>query len=585
MSTNTKLAELFEDIAAVLELLGENPFRVAAHAKVARVLRDLAFDIASVAGDEKRLTAIDGIGKGTAEKIREFISKGRIAEHDELMKKVPHGLLDVLNIPGLGPKTVKLMWEQGGVTDMASLKKKLDTGELEQLPRLGAKTLKNIKDAMEFTAKASERTCIGDALPVAERIIEHLASLKLVTHIEYAGSLRRGMETIGDIDILASTKNPAALAKAFAELPGVVKVLASGETKSSIRLAEGIQVDLRIIDDACFGAALMYFTGSKEHNIALRERAIKMGFRLNEYGLFADDGESKKPPQERGVAPIAAQTEASVYKKLDLPFIPPELRENRGEFDAKLPSLIEITDIKAELHAHTIASDGRMTIEQLVGEAKKRGFHTIAVTDHSKSSAQANGLSAERLLEHIKAIRSAQKKLKDITILAGSEVDILANGSLDYEDELLAKLDIVIASPHASLRQEADVATARILKAIAHPLVHIIGHPTGRLIGQRPGLPIDLPQIIASAKEHDTALEINSHSLRLDLRDTHVRAAVEAGVRIAINTDAHSDEDFDQLRYGILTGRRGWLTPASCINTWPAPKLHKWLKSKRKNSN
>lgn len=580
MATNAQLADLFDDMAAALELLGENPFRVNAHAKVARVLRDLAFEVSTIADDEKKLIEIDGIGKGSAEKIQEYIKTGKIKEHDELMKKIPKGLPDVLKIPGLGPKTVKLLWEQAGVTDVATLKKKLDTGELEDLPRLGKKTLQNIRDAIEFTAKGAERTRIGDALPIAERIIEHLKSLKLTRQLAYAGSLRRGLETIGDIDILASTTEPKKLSKAFVELPGVTKVLASGESKSSIRIAEGMQVDLRIVDNACFGAALLYFTGSKEHNIVLRERAIKQGYRLNEYGLFPDD-DDETPPQARGIKPFAAKTEESVYKALGLPFIPPEIRENRGEFDVEPPTLIEVKDVKAELHAHTTASDGKMSLDELIGEAKKRGFHTIAVTDHSKSSAQANGLSPERLLEHIKAIRAAQKKHKDITVLAGSEVDILANGNLDYDDELLAKLDLVIASPHASLRQEADVATKRLIKAIAHPLVHIIGHPTGRIIGTRPGLPLDIPAIIEAAVKHNTALEINSHYLRLDLRDTHVRAAVDAGALIAIDTDAHHDEDFDQLRYGILTARRGWLTAEGCINTWSATKLHKWLKSKR----
>jgi len=580
MSTNAQLADLFDDIAAALELLGENPFRVSAHAKVARVLRDLAFDIASIADDQKKLIDIDGIGKGSAEKIQEFITTGKVKEHDDLMKQIPPGLPDVLNIPGLGPKTVKLLWEQADVTSVDVLKKKLDAGELDDLPRLGAKTLKNIRDAIEFTAKGAERTRLGDALPIAERIIEHLRTLKFIRQLEYAGSLRRGMETIGDIDILASTTDSKKLTKAFTELPGVTKVLASGDTKSSIRIAEGMQVDLRIVDDASFGAALLYFTGSKDHNIALRELAIKKKMRLNEYGLFPHDDDDT-PPQSRGVKPVAAKTEASIYKALGLPFIPPELREVRGEFDNKPPTLIEITDIKAELHAHTVASDGHMSIEELVGEAKRRGFHTIAVTDHSKSSVQANGLSPERVLEHINAIRAAQKKIKGITILAGSEVDILVSGKLDYDDELLAKLDIVVASPHASLRQDADIATARMLKAIKHPLVHIIGHPTGRIIGKRPGLPLDMPKIIKAAVASNTALEINSHYLRLDLRDTHVKAAVDAGALIAIDTDAHSDEDFDQLRYGILTARRGWLTAEMCINTWPKAKLHKWLKAKR----
>jgi DNA polymerase (family X) len=377
-----------------------------------------------------------------------------------------------------------------------------------------------------------------------------------------------------------------------------------------------MQVDLRIIDESAFGAALLYFTGSKQHNIALRERAIKKKMRLNEYGLFKEDeapatlgddetgsgatdeagaagraksaagraGGTAMAPQKRGIKPIAAKTEEEIYKKLGLPWIPPELREDRGEFEdegAHLPELITLEDIKAELHAHTIASDGRFTIDELAIEAKERGFHTIAVTDHSKSSVLANGLSSDRLLRHIDAVHAANDRVKGITILAGAEVDILVDGRLDYDDDLLAKLDIVVASPHASLKQDSQTATKRLLSAIRHPLVHIIGHPTGRYINKREGLTLDLPAVIDAAVKHNTALEINSNHMRLDLRDTHVRAVVEAGGVIAVNTDAHSADDFDELRYGVVTARRGWLTAKQCINAWPKAKLHKWLKAKR----
>jgi DNA polymerase (family 10) len=325
----------------------------------------------------------------------------------------------------------------------------------------------------------------------------------------------------------------------------------------------------------------MYFTGSKEHNVRLRERALKKGFTLNEYGLFPDDDE-KEPPQRRGVKPVAASTEAGVYKKLGLPEIPPELREDRGELDLEeTPRLVELDDIAAELHAHTTASDGILSVVELATEAKKRGFHTIAVTDHSKSSAIANGLSPERLREHIAAVHAARELVHGITILAGSEVDILADGHLDYTDDLLAQLDIVVASPHTALSQDAATSTKRLLKAIAHPLVHIVGHPTGRLINRRAGLPLNMAEIVAAAVEHDVALEINAHWMRLDLRDTHVRAAVDAKCKIAIDCDVHEPMDFDNLRFGVATARRGWVTPELCINTWPAKKLHAWLRAKR----
>lgn len=575
---------MFQDMAAVLELTGENVFRVNAHAKVARVLKDLTTDVKTLAHDPKQLVAIEGIGKGTAERIVEYIETGRIKDHDELMKKVPVGLLDLMNIPGLGPKSIKTIWEQAGVTDLKSLKAALDAGTLENLPRMGPKLLENIKASMAFVEQSSDRTRVGVALPLAETILLQLQQVRGVKQMAYAGSLRRGAETIGDIDILASASNPKKLSEAFRTLPGVTAVLGAGDTKSSVRLDVGMQVDLRIVDDASFGAALLYFTGSKAHNVRLRERAIKMNYRLNEYGLFPDDG-GDGPPQKRGVKPAASKTEKDIYKALKLPWIAPELREDRGEIAAaeagELPTLIEETDIVSELHAHTVASDGRFTIEQLIQHAKSRGFHTIAVTDHSKSSAQANGLSVERLLAHIDAVHEAGSRVRGIKVLAGSEVDIHADGRLDYDDDVLAKLDIVVASPHASLAQEPAKATKRLLAAISHPLVHILGHPTGRIINRRAGLSPDMDALIAAAMEHNTALELNANFMRLDLRDTHIRAAVQAGALIAIDTDAHSAEDFDHLHYGILTARRGWLEAKQCVNTWSVSKLSKWLQSKR----
>jgi len=582
VTTNRDIAALFDEMADVLALLGANPFRINAHARVARVLRDLNTDVATLVDDKKQLTAIDGIGDGSADKIIEYVETGKIAEHDELLEKVPAGLLDVLKIPGLGPKTVKAMWEHADVTSIATLKEELAAGTIENIPRMGKKTVENIRDALAFAEKSSERSRLGQALPVAEQIVEQLSELKYVKQVQYAGSLRRGRETIGDIDILASTTKPKDLAKAFTTMDGVDKVLASGETKCSVRLDAGIQVDLRIVADNAFGAALLYFTGSKDHNVRLRERAIRKKMRLNEYGLFpASDDDDESSPQSRGVKPLACRTEKDIYSRLDLPYIPPELREDRGELDADIPELITIDDIKAELHAHTTASDGKFTIDELIDIAKSRGFHTVSVTDHSRSSAQANGLDVDRLLEHIDAVHAAGKKHKGITALAGSEVDIHADGTLDYDDDVLEQLDIVVASPHTALKQDPKKATSRLLDAVKHPLVHILGHPTGRLINRREGLSPDINAIIDAAVEHDVALEINANYLRLDLRDTHVHAAVEAGCKIAINCDSHAESDFDHLRYGIMTARRGWLTADLCINTWSRQKLRSWLKTKR----
>jgi len=579
MSTNAELAAVFGEMAAVLELLGANRFRVNAHARVARVLKDLTTDVAMLCDDAAKLTAVEGIGEASAKKIIEYVQTGKVQEHQNLLAEIPAGLLEVLEIPGLGPKTVKLMWEQANVTDVASLQSAIESGKLEKLPRMGAKTIENIKESIAFAAKSTGRVRLGEAMPVAEAIVERLCEVKGVKRIQYAGSLRRGKETIGDIDILASAGNPEELAQAFRSMAGVEKVLASGETKSSIRLETGIQVDLRIIDDKSFGAALAYFTGSKQHNVAMRERALKRRFRLNEYGLFRDDGKDE-PPQKRGMKPVAAKTEEEIYAALELGWIPPEIREDRGEFVSRLPKLVELEDIRGDLHAHTTESDGHMTLDELAETAKAMGYHTVAVTDHSKSSAQANGLSEDRLRREIDEVREADQRIKGIRILAGSEVDILSDGRLDYDDDLLAALDIVIASPHVALKQPTAKATQRLLSAIRHPLVHIVGHPTGRIINKREGLTPDMNVLIEAAVEHDTALEINANYYRLDLRDTHVRAAAEAGALISINTDAHTTDNFEQMRYGVMTARRGWLTAKQCVNTWPKIKLMKWLEGK-----
>lgn len=588
---------MFNEMAQMIELLGGDRFRVNAHAKAARVLKDATADIESLAedGDTKALSELEGIGKSTAAKLIELAQHGNISEYDELRDQIPSGLMDVLEIPGLGPKTVKLMWDEKGVESMDDLLKIIKDGSILELPRMGQKTVDNIKESIEFMAQQGGRLHIGIAQGVADRFVEMMGKVKGVKQCAYAGSLRRGKETIGDIDILLATSDPEAAREAFTSADGVMKVLANGEKKASIRVAiedessrwgaednTAVQVDLRIVDESCWGAALMYFTGSKEHNVRLRERAIKQGMTLNEYGLYKDDGSDKTPPQDRGEKPMACATEDAIYTKLGMPFVPPTMREDRGELEIEdTPTLITVEDIKAELHSHTTASDGKMSIAESAKIAKGRGFHTLAITDHSQSSAVAGGLSPERLYKHIKAVREANKKIDGITIMPGSEVDILVDGTLDYDDDLLAALDVVVASPHAGLRAKPKQATKRLLKAIEHPLVHIIGHPTGRLIERRPGLEPDLNEIFAAAIEHDVALEINSHWMRLDLRDTHVRAAVEAGCKIAIDCDVHHSDDYDNIRFGVMTGQRGWLTKDRCINTWGKDKLHKWLKSKR----
>ena len=580
MSTNEDIGAIFEEMATLLELTGANGFRVNAHTKVARVVEGLASDLGDIARGEKamaELQKLDGIGKSSAEKIVAFVANGAVPELDELRAAVPDGLRTVMQVPGLGPKTVRRFWQEASVESLADLEAALADGRLEALPRMGRKTIDNIRASIDFMKSAGDRRRLGVALPLAERVVAVMEAVPGMRQVAWAGSLRRGQETIGDVDILVSTDDPEAASAAFRELPGVSRVLVAGETKSSVRLEEGIQVDLRVVPEEVWGATLLYFTGSKDHNVALRERAIARGLRLNEYGLFPEDDEAA-PPQQRGIAPVAASSEAEIYEALALPWIPPELRVDRDEFDRAIPEdLITVESIRAELHSHTTASDGRLSIDELAEAAMAAGREILAITDHSRSSAQANGLDVDRLRRHADAIREADARIDGIRLLAGSEVDIHADGSLDYEDDVLASLDVVVASPHASLRQEPAVATARLCAAARHPLVSIIGHPTGRIIGSRKGLEPDIEAVIAAAIEGGTALEINSNPLRLDLRDIHVRAAVDDGCLISINTDAHRAEHLQYLRYGVLTGRRGRLEAEGCINAWEPDRLLAWL--------
>ncbi|MCP4838710.1 MAG: DNA polymerase/3'-5' exonuclease PolX [Planctomycetes bacterium] len=576
MSDQRKLAAQFDQLAALMEITGANAFRVNAAKRVSRVLQEFEGNLRELAESPGGLEAMDGIGKGSAERIREWCKTGRLAERDRIAADVPDGLIGLLDISGLGPKTVGRLWREADVTDRATLRGAINDGRLASLPRMGAKTIANISDSLDFAEKAAERTPLGAALPLAERLCTELADVPGTGRIVWAGSLRRGCETIGDIDLLAISTDPASLVRAFTEQPGVTKVLAAGDTKASVRLDDRIQIDLRIVPDHGFGAAWLYFTGSKEHNVELRHRAQQRTLRLNEYGLFEDDGE-QTPPQDRGVPPLAAECETDIYTALELPWRPPELRESRDDICDQPPELITIDCIRRDLHTHTTASDGHLSIRKMADEAIRRGYDALAITDHSRSSVQANGLDVERLIAHIEAIREIDAALPNLTLLAGSEVDIHADGSLDYDDEILALLDIVVASPHVALKQSPDAATARLVRAASHPLVHIIGHPTGRMIGRRPGLEPDMHAVCEAAAEHSTALEINANPKRLDLRDRHVRLALESDALISINTDAHQAAHFDFLQYGVLTGRRGGLTAETCINAWSLERLQAWL--------
>lgn len=638
MGFNADVASRLEAMAALLDLLGADSFRASAHARAARALADHPADLRGA--DRATLLSIPGVGPKIADKVQEFASTGDMAELGELAKQVPPGLPPLLGVPGLGPKTLRALWQSAGVVDKASLERALSDGSALQVPRLGQKAIDKLKASLASAASGSARLWLGRASEIAEQLLERVREHPAVARAEAAGSLRRGRDTVGDLDILVAMEpgresQAADVSERFRTAPGVVRVLLAGDTRSSVLLSlapdlgrwkkadeevQGptLQADIRILPLDRWGSALMYFTGSKEHNVQLRERAIARGMTLSEWGLFPRD-EDVRPPHERGVTPIACETEEEIYRALGLAWVPPEIREGRDEIDiaaascpglapitepakpkrGKKPAeqtpaagapargwarglkLIELADIKAELHAHTTASDGSLEIDQLAKEAARRGFHTIAVTDHSQSSTIAGGLKPDRLRRHIKAVHATRAAMPGIRILAGSEVDILGDGRLDYDDDLLAALDVIVASPHAALTQDPEVATQRMLRAVSHPLVNILGHPTGRLISRRKGLEPDMAKIFEAAAKNSVAMEINAHWMRLDLRDTHVREALDAGCLIAIDCDVHALADFDNLRFGVATGRRGWLPAERCVNTWDRDRLADWLRRGR----
>jgi len=601
MSRNQDIAELFNRAADVMALLEENPFRVLGTRKVARIIEDLPEDVKTLQ-DQGRLEQTPGIGKSTVDKISEFLRTGHISEFEELAGRVPAGVLEMLTISSVGVKTAHQLWKEAGITSVAELKKHLVEGTMPKLKGFGEKKQLKIRQNMEFMEEAGKRIGIGWALPLAETYCDTVAKVTGVSQVQYCGSLRRGKETIGDIDILVCSEAEAVSAITAAVLAHehTQQTLGAGETKISIRTRAGLQVDFRIVAAQHWGAALQYFTGSKEHNVRLRELAVKRGLKLNEWGLFKDQQS------------VAGENEPDIYTALELAWVPPEMREDRGEIelaglmykrlrgesikvtDSRLeylaqdiPALwpvLQLSDIRGDLHSHTTASDGHCSIDDMIAEAKRRGYEYFAITDHSKSQVQANGLRVDRLIEHIKAIHAAAAKVKGITILAGSEVDILADGSLDYPDEVLRQLDWVVASPHSALSQESEAAMARLIRAAANPLVDVIGHPTGRLVGGRRGLEPDMKAVIMAAARSGMALEINSHDLRLDLRDAHARMAVEAAVPLCINTDAHQREDMDKMIYGILTARRAWAQPGNIINTWPWDRIRRRQESRRNGS-
>lgn len=572
---NAVLSELFDQMADIMEILGEDKFRINTYRKVSRLIGDMPAEVETMLATGK-LAETPGIGKSSLAKIEEFVRTGTITAHKQLLSKIPPTLLELLTIPGVGPKGAKAVYERLNVTTIADLKKALADGSVAQLPGFGEKKAAAIQRGIEFLEKSTGRIRLDQAMEAAELVCAFLENTAGIEKIMPAGSLRRRVETIGDVDILVAAEKGEQIVKAFTSADFVQEVLAAGPTKGSAIIrtqTTPVHVDVRVVPGESFGAAAQYFTGSKQHNVRIREIAVKAKWKLNEYGLFQGD------------KMIAGPVEEEIYTKLGLDYISPLLREDRGEVEAakshSLPELIELGDIKGDFHVHTDASDGRASIAEMAEAAKKLGYKFICVTDHSKSSAIANGLSAKELAEQIKQVRKLNDTLRGITILAGAEVDILADSSLDFDDKLLADLDFVIASIHSGMGSAREKVTTRTLKAMDNPYVNCIAHPTARLIGQREPMDIDIAAVIKHAAETHTALEVNAHPYRLDLKDVHCKMAIEAGVKLAIGTDAHSVEGLGLMGFGVATAARGWATKADVLNTLSLAKIKAWAKAKR----
>jgi len=576
MMNNRQLADTFTLIANLSEIKGEVIYVILAYRKASENLMGLGRE-ASEYWKEGKLKEIPGVGKAIAEKIDELLTTGKLEFLEKLKKEIPPSLADWLQVPGLGPKKIALIWKTLGITTLAELETAAKDEKLRGLPGMGAKSESAILEGIASLARRSGRIPLGRAYPLAQEIIGTLKKVKGVVDAQPAGSLRRMRSTVGDLDILVAAKDSSAVMDAFVKLPGVSRVLGKGETKSSIEFTDGVRAQVWVHPPEKFGTALQYATGSKDHNVQLRQIALDKGLSLSEHS-FA---------KTRSNGEIFCATEEEVYETLGLPWIPPELREDRGEVQAakanKLPKLIELKDIKADLQTHSTWSDGKLSMLEMARAAAKRGMKVIAFTDHSVSLGVTGGLSMDDHKKQAAEIKKIQKQLGDsILVLHASEVEIKADGTLDYPDEFLATLDLVVASLHTSLRQPREKVTQRVINAIHNPHVDIIGHPTGRLIPDREGADLDMNAVLNAAAESGVALEINAHPARLDLDDVFARRAKELGIPISINTDAHSEADLDMLFYGVATARRAWLESKDVINTWPTKKLLDWLKKRGK---
>jgi DNA polymerase (family 10) len=575
---NKAIAGILYETADLQEIDGQDSFRIRSYRNAAQAIENSAQQMKDIIADPEQVLAIPGIGKKMLLNLQELLKDGKLTAHAELLKKYHPSMLQLLKIQGLGPKTIALIWSAYQVSDVDGVEKLAREGKIRELPRMGEKHEAKLLKAIEDYRRVSGRFLVDAAEIEAEKLAEYVRTFPGIDKITPAGSLRRGRETVGDLDILvtgtacASEEGRQKAIAYVAQFPPLMDVIASGDNKISFHVRSGMQVDVRLLPPESFGAAMQYFTGSKAHNVSLRQRALKMGYTLNEYSLATLEGEK----------PVAGKTEEEIYARLNLDYIPPELRENLGEIDAAekhtLPKLITQEDIQGDVHMHTVETDGRNTIEEMAEAAKARGYKYMAITDHSKNLAFANGLDDTRAVAHIARIREAGKKIEDITIFAGIEVDILADGDLDLSDDVLAQMDLVIASVHSVFNQDSAKMTERLLKAIENPNTSIIGHPTGRIQLRRDAYAFDMHAVLTAAAKHKVAMELNSYPDRLDLNDVHLRQAKQQGVKIVINTDSHHTSHMEKIRYGILQARRAWLTKDDVLNTLPAQKFAKAMK-------
>jgi DNA polymerase (family 10) len=575
---NKAIANVFYETADLMEINGDDSFRIRSYRRAAEVIEGLPRQVSGLIDEPKKLLEIPGIGKGMAANIQELCRSGKLGPHQDLLVKYRPSMLELLKIQGLGPKTIALLWSAFQVSDLAGVEKLAREGKLRELPRLSEKSEQKILKAIEDYRRISGRFLLDEADRTAQKLTEHLRHIKGIEKITPAGSLRRGRETVGDLDVLITgpccvdDEQRAGLIDEILRFPGIVEVLAKGDNKVSFKLRSGMQVDVRTLPPESYGAAMQYFTGSKNHNVSLRQRALKMGFTLSEYGLFRLDNNKR----------VAGATEDEIYGKLKLDCIPPELRENCGEIEAaerhELPHLISVQDLRGEVHMHTVETDGKCTIDEMAAAAKERGYKYIAITDHSKNLAFANGLDDKRAEQHIARIHAANQQTDGITIMAGIEVDILADGELDLSDSVLEQMDVVVASVHSAFNQEAQQMTDRLLRALSNKNVSILGHPTGRLLLRRDAYPFDMDAVLKTALKNKVAMELNAYPDRLDLNDVHLRMARERGVKIVINTDAHHTSHFEKIKYGILQARRAWLTPKDVLNTLPEKQFRQAMK-------